>query len=225
MTARFQVQFKIEFFRISIYNQTMNSTNKRGLILFIMSLVFGIFDYYMCDFVVYVLKIPLFCDTIFCLAISFLANPLWGILSVISYHVFDIIISHSFVVYQLYTISAFIGCVTAWLYKKQMMKDEDSIVVTIVKLLGLSLVMCLVMSISGGIISRICAYINGDGSEYTFQTEFLALLFEGKLKSPLLDSILLRIPVNIVDRLITVFAAFGVYKLLAKISFLQNQVD
>lgn len=203
----------------------MNSTNKRSLILFIVSLVFGILDYYMCDFVVYVLKVPLFCDTIFCLAITFLANPLWGILSVISYHVFDIIISHSFVIYQLYTLSAFIGCVTAWVYKKQVMKDADSLIVTIVKLLGLSLVMCLVMSISGGIISRICAYVNGDGSEYTFQTQFLAVLFEGKLRFPLLDSILLRIPVNVVDRLITVFAAFGVYKLLTKCRFLQQQFD
>ena len=184
--------------------------------MFIMSLVFGILDYYMCDFVVYVLKVPLFCDTIFCLAITFMANPLWGILSVISYHVFDIIISHSFVIYQLYTLSAFIGCVTAWVYKKQVMKDADSLIVTIVKLLGLSLVMCLVMSISGGIISRICAYVNGDGSEYTFQTQFLAVLFEGKLRFPLLDSILLRIPVNVVDRLITVFAAFGLYKVMEK---------
>ena len=212
----------IQKIRFLFYNENMNSTNKRGLILFVMSLVFGILDYYMCDFVVYVLKVPLFCDTIFCLAITFLANPLWGILSVISYHVFDIIISHSFVIYQLYTLSAFIGCVTAWFYKKQVMKDSDTVIVTIVKLLGLSLVMCLVMSISGGIISRICAYANGDGSEYTFQTQFLAVLFEGKLKFPLLDSILLRIPVNVPDRLITVFAAFGVYKLLSKCKLLQK---
>lgn len=98
------------------------------------------------------------------------------------------------------------------------MKDEDSVSITLVKLLGLSVIMCLVMSISGGIISRICAYANGDGSEYTFQTQFLQVLFEGRLKSPLLDSILLRIPVNIADRLITVFAAFGVYKILEKIN-------
>lgn len=197
----------------------------RSFLLLGLSLVFGILDYYTCDFVVYVLKIPLFCDTIFCLAISFLVNPLWGILSVIAYHLFDIIVSHSFVIYQLYMLSAFAGCVTAWFYKKNVMRENDTVIVTVVKLLGLSLVMCLVMSISGGIISRVCAYANGDGSEYTFQTEFLAVLFEGKLKFPLLDAILLRIPVNILDRLITVFAAFGVYKLLAKCRFLQKQFD
>lgn len=197
----------------------------RCTLLFGLSLIFGILDYYMCDFVVYVLKVPLFCDTIFCLAITFLANPLWGILSVIAYHLFDIIISRSFVIYQLYTLSAFIGCAVAWLYKKRLMKNEDTVIVTVVKLLGLSLVMCLVMSISGGIISRICAYANGDGSEYTFQTQFLAVLFEGRLMSPLLDSILLRIPVNILDRLITVFAAFGVYQLLSKSRILQKQFD
>lgn len=197
----------------------------RCTLLLGLSLIFGILDYYMCDFVVYVLKVPLFCDTIFCLAITFLANPLWGILSVIAYHLFDIIISRSFVIYQLYTLSAFIGCLTAWFYKKNVMKNDDTVIVTVVKLLGLSLVMCLVMSISGGIISRICAYANGDGSEYTFQTQFLAVLFEGRLRSPLLDSILLRIPVNILDRLITVFAAFGVYKLLSKSRILQKKFD
>ncbi len=195
----------------------MNSANKRGLVLFLLSLAFGILDYYMCDFVVYVLKIPLFCDTVFCLAITFFSNPLWGILAVASYHLFDIIVSHSFVVYQLYTLSAFLCCITAWLYRRQVMKDGDSLIVTVVKLLGLSLVMCLVMSISGGIISRICAYLNGDGSEYTFQTQFLAVLFEGRLKFPLLDSILLRIPVNVLDRLITVFASFGVYKVMERL--------
>ncbi len=198
------------------YNYCMGLEKKRGILLLFFSVVFGILDYYVCDFVVYVLKVPLFCDTVFCLAISFFTNPLWGILSVISYHVFDIIISHSFVIYQLYTLSACLGCVTVWLYKKKSMKDEDSVSTTLVKLLGLSVIMCFVMSISGGIISRICAYANGDGSEYTFQTQFLQVLFEGKLQSPLLDSILLRIPVNIADRLITVFAAFGVYKILKK---------
>lgn len=195
----------------------MNLNNKHNFLFVIISILFGIIDYYVCDLVVYILKVPLFCDTIFCLAITFYANPLWGILSVISYHIFDIIVSHSFVIYQLYTLSAFAGCITVWLYKKYAIKEVDSVVLTIVKLLILSLIMCLVMSITGGIISRICAFLNGDGSEYTFQTQFLAVLFEGKLKSPLLDSILLRIPVNIADRLITVFAAFGIYKMMQKI--------
>lgn len=193
----------------------MVNNNYRTVFLIILSVILGILDYFFCDLVVYVLKVPLFCDTIFCLAISFLANPLYGILSVISYHLFDLIISHSFVIYQLYLVSAFIGCITVWLFKKFFMTTKDSAGLIIVKLLVLSLIMCLVMSISGGIISRICAYVNGDGTEYTFQTQFLEVLFEGKLKSPLLDSILLRIPVNFVDRLLTVFASYGVYQLLS----------
>lgn len=193
----------------------MVNNNYRTVFLIILSVILGILDYFFCDLVVYVLKVPLFCDTIFCLAISFLANPLYGILSVISYHLFDLIISHSFVIYQLYMVSAFIGCITVWLFKKFFMTTKDSAGLIIVKLLVLSLIMCLVMSISGGIISRICAYVNGDGTEYTFQTQFLEVLFEGKLKSPLLDSILLRIPVNFVDRLLTVFASYGVYQLLS----------
>lgn len=181
-------------------------------------LVFGILDYYMCDLVVYVLKLPLFCDTIFCLAMSFFANPLYGILVVVFDHLYDMAISHSFVVYQLYMISAFFGCLTAWIFQRFFMKDDDSFVLKIAKLFVLSLVMCLVMSVTGGIISRICAFLNGDGTEYTYQTQFLEVMFGGFFKSPLLDAILLRIPVNFVDRIVTVFAAWGVFSLMKKAS-------
>lgn len=205
------------------YNSSMIFNIKKSWVLLLVSIFFGIFDYYMCHLVVYVLKIPLFCDTIFCLALSFFVNPFWGILAVVWYHVFDLLISHSFVIYQLYMVSAFFGCVTAWLYKKYVMKDSDSVVVILAKLLVLTLIMCLVMSITGGIISRICAWLNGDGTEYTFQTQFLKVLFDGKLKSPLIDSIFLRIPVNIVDRFITVFAAFGVYLGMEKVSSIYGE--
>lgn len=180
-------------------------------------IVFGILDYYVCDLVVYVLKLPLFCDTIFCLAMSFFSNPLYGILVVIFDHLYDIAISQSFVVYQLYMVSAFFGCITAWIFKQHFMKENDSLLTKAGNLFILAIIMCLVMSISGGIISRICAFLNGDGSEYTYQTQFLETMYNGVLRIPLLDAILFRIPVNIIDRIVTVYAACGVYLLMKKI--------
>lgn len=195
----------------------MCNLQHRFLLLSLLTVIFGILDYYVCDFVVYVLKMPLFCDTIFCIAMTLFAGPVWGILVVLCDHIFDMIVSHSFVIYQLYMLSAMAGCITAWLFNKYVLKDEDSLFTKIAKLFLLVLIMCLVMSITGGVISRICAFVNGDGTEYTYQTQFLEVMFGGYLKSPLLDSIILRIPVNLADRLITVFAGFGVYKLMNKL--------
>lgn len=186
-------------------------------ILFLLCIIFGIADYYMCDLVVYVLKFPIFCDMIFCMAMTFFAGPIWGILVVIFDHLFDMALSHVFVIEQLYTISAIIGCVVAWLYKKFCIKDSDSVLITVAQFLLFILILTIVMSITGGIISRIVASIRADGSEYTYQTEFLKLIFGGKLMLPWLDAILLRLPVNLADRLITVFAGWGIYLGMSKI--------
>lgn len=197
---------------------TEKITIKKFFILVLISLIYGILDYYVCELVAFRLGIPLFCDTIFCMAMSFYANPLWGILVVIFYHLYDMLLSHSFVIEQLYMISAFIATITVWAFKKYAMEDRDNVFKTIGKLLLLSLIMCLAMSVSGGCISRIVAFLHEDGNEYTYQTEFLELIFAGKLSSPLIDSILVRIPVNLIDRLITVFSSWGIYKGMMKIT-------
>lgn len=195
----------------------MNVKKTNPLVMVPLCFLFGIFDYYICDLVVYVLKLPLFCDTIFCLAMSFFANPFYGILVVVFDHLYDMAVSHSFVVYQLYMISAFIGCVIAFAFKQKFMKENDTLLIRMGNLFVLAIIMCLAMSISGGIISRICAFLNGDGTEYTYQTQFLELMFNGMFKYPLLDAILFRIPVNLIDRIVTVFGACGVYFLMKKI--------
>ena len=196
------------------------STNRipRFFTLFFLSIAFGIADYYVCDLVVYVLKFPIFCDMIFCLAMSFFAGPLWGIFVVISNHLFDMLVSHSFVIEQMYMMSAFFGCLIAWFYKKYCMREEETAFVVFARLLLLVLIMCVAMSVTGGIISRIVAALHDDGSEYTYQIEFLKLSFGGKLKYPLLDAILLRLPINLVDRFITVFAGWGVFAGMEKIA-------
>jgi len=195
----------------------MNVKRTNPLFMIPLCMIFGILDYYVCDLVVYVLKVPLFCDTIFCLAMSFFTNPLYGMLVVIFDHLYDMAISHSFVIYQLYMICAFVGCLTVWLYKRYVMKGEQSILVKMGLLFLLALIMCLLMSITGGIISRVCAFLNGDGTEYTYQTQFLEIMFDGMFKYPLLDAILFRIPVNLLDRIVTVFAAWGVFRLMERL--------
>lgn len=189
---------------------------KKFFVLLGLALIFGIADYYLCDLAVYGLKVPIFCDMIFCMAMSFFAGPVWGALVVLFDHAFDLIVSHSFVIYQMYLLTAVLGCFVVWGFKTLFMKEDDSVLNTLGKLFLLALIMCVFMSVTGGIVSRIIANINND-YEYTYQTEFLELLFEGKIKSPLLDSIIVRLPVNLADRSITVFASWGVFSLIKKI--------
>ena len=66
------------------------------------------------------------------------------------------------------------------------------------------------MSISGGIIGYILSYVEAYKAASS-QTDFLTFLWDNKFHSKLLLQIAVRIPVNIADRFICVFAAWGVY--------------
>lgn len=187
---------------------------KRFFFYILICIIFAILDYHMCDLVAYQLKLPLFCDMIFCMAMTFFAGPVWGIAVVCINHLYDLLISKSFVIFHIYMLTAFAGCLVVWFYKARFINESQTVVKKLGHLLILSLIMCLVMSITGGLVSRLIDIINGEMNNYTYQTDFLEEFFSVQIKSPLLNSILVRIPVNLVDRIITVFAAWGVYLLM-----------
>ena len=87
-----------------------------------------------------------------------------------------------------------------------------------VKLIILSLALCLVMSISGGIIGYILRYVEAYKAASS-QTDFLTFLWDNKFHSKLLLQIAVRIPVNIADRFICTFAAWGVFLLARRLPF------
>ncbi len=194
---------------------------RKFLIYILICVIFSIFDYYMCDLVAYQLKLPLFCDMIFCMAMSLFAGPVWGIVVVCFNHIYDLIISKSFVIFHIYMITAFAGCFVVWFYRNRFIKADLSLIKKLGHLLLLSLIMCLVMSITGGLVSRFIDLVKGEVNNYTYQTDFLQKIFSVQIKSPLLNSIFVRIPVNLVDRIITVFAAWGVFNLM---KFIEKQI-
>lgn len=71
--------------------------------------------------------------------------------------------------------------------------------------------MCLVMSVSGGIISYILSFVEAY-NQVSSQTDFLTFLWQDNFHSKLLLQIAVRIPVNIADRFICTFAAWGVFR-------------
>lgn len=192
-----------------------SSKNRERVLFLILSIFCGFLDYVICDFIAWINNLPLFCDTIFIMALSFLAGPWWGISAGFFYHLIDFLLNRTLELGHFFIICHFLAAFTAGWYKNRFLQNEKSKFRIFFKLIFLSVLLCLLMSISGGIIG----YILQNIESYQFatsQTDFLSFLWHDDLKSELLLQIAVRIPINITDRFICVFAAWGIY-LLARI--------
>lgn len=186
------------------------SANRKRVLFFVLSILCGFLDYTICDLVAWVNHLPLFCDTIFIMALSFLAGPWWGALAGFFYHLIDFCLNRTLELGHLFVLCHFLAALTAGYYKIRFIKMTDSSLALFAKLIVLSLVLCLVMSISGGIIGYILNNIEAY-KEASSQTDFLFFLCQNKFRSKLLLQIAVRIPVNIADRFICTFAAWGAF--------------
>ena len=202
-------------------NFLFNLSNRKKLLFFILSILCGFLDYLICDLVAWVNQLPLFCDTIFIMALSFFAGPWWGVLAGFFYHLIDFALHRTMELGHLFMLCHFLAALTAGYFKILFIKKSDSRFLLFVKLNILVIVLCLVMSISGGIISYILNNIEAY-NKASSQTDFLTFLWQNKFNSKLLLQIAVRIPVNIADRFICTFAAWGVYLVAKKLTDLIN---
>ena len=202
-------------------NFLFNLSNRKKLLFFILSILCGFLDYLICDLVAWVNQLPLFCDTIFIMALSFFAGPWWGVLAGFFYHLIDFALHRTMELGHLFMLCHFLAALTAGYFKILFIKKYDSRFLLFVKLNILVIVLCLVMSVSGGIISYILNNIEAY-NKASSQTDFLKFLWQNKFNSKLLLQIAVRIPVNIADRFICTFAAWGVYLAAKKLTDLIN---
>ncbi len=196
-------------------------SNRKRVLFFSLSILCGFLDYIICDFVAWVNHLPLFCDTIFIMALSFLAGPWWGVLAGFFYHLIDFLLNRTLELGHLFMLCHFIAALTAGYFKILFIKETDSKFSIFIKLIILSLVLCIVMSVSGGILGYILSFIEAY-KEASSQTDFLTFLWHDRFHSKLLLQIVVRIPVNIADRFICTFAAWGVYLAAKKLADLRN---
>lgn len=202
-------------------NFLFNLSNRKKLLFFILSILCGFLDYLICDLVAWVNRLPLFCDTIFIMALSFFAGPWWGVLAGFFYHLIDFALHRTMELGHLFMLCHFLAALTAGYFKILFIKKSDTRFLLFVKLNILVIVLCLVMSVSGGIISYILNNIEAY-NKASSQTDFLTFLWHNKFQSKLLLQIAVRIPVNIADRFICTFAAWGVYLAAKKLTDLIN---
>lgn len=184
----------------------------RQLRLCIIAILFGIFDYYTADLITFTFHIPLFFDTIFCCAIGMYANPLYSILSITT----TIILTYwgmSPFPYVLYSLIAVIICIiTSFFYKRYLNKPQNGLNI-LAKLLVLSFIIIIVSSVGGGVVNILINNIT-QGISNSNQTDFLGLLLDENFRNSLFGEIFVRIPINIVDRILTIPFSWGVCKLL-----------
>ncbi|MDR1929871.1 MAG: hypothetical protein LBQ44_04490 [Treponema sp.] len=177
-----------------------------------------------------VLGLPLFLDTLFTCALAFTAGPLPGIaITVISYFITGTVRYFRFgdrgtylyalcAVAEVLLIYGFRGYFCRGHPRRENAGGlEGSLIGTVSALLLLYLVTCMTMSLIGGMVDWTIAVtlgpVDNAASSYTF---FKMGLLRNRL--PLLAAaILSRIPVNIIDRFITIFGGYGLGLLLRKV--------
>jgi hypothetical protein len=87
---------------------------------------------------------------------------------------------------------------------------------TVIALTFLAFALCIAMSVMGGVIS---AAIWGASSSYPYESSLLIWLSKTMFAEntpTLVKEIVARIPVNMIDRIITAFAGYGIAILLRK---------
>jgi hypothetical protein len=185
-------------------------------------------------FVINTVKLPLFLDTVFTIAMCFSAGLFAGFLTgafscfCISF-VYKYILANSLPgVAYLFYICVIIEVLLVWFFHGKMKEREEvflqkpslqSFIYVAPLLLGLVALDCIAVSITGGIIDFALTVHNVPRSVSPEDTFKLGLL---QNNMPLLaTAVLSRIPINIVDRFIAIFGGYGVSLLFKK--WINNQ--
>jgi hypothetical protein len=170
------------------------------------------------------LGIPLFMDTLFTLTVAFLAGPFWGCISAVfttflSYVLFE----NDILPNTLFVLCSIGGVLLTDFFRRvdHLLEDTEgspffnTLRNIIPALLILSLAMCLQMSVFGGLIAWFIKTIWAVPSRYFPYSYFLLGLRINNIPVPLAE-IIARIPVNIPDRLLSVYGAYGLALVLKK---------
>ena len=102
-----------------------DSSNRKRFVFFALSVLTGLLDYLICDFVAWINHLPLFCDTIFIMALSFLAGPWWGVLAGFFYHLIDFMLNRTLEPGHLFMLCHFLAALTAGYFKIRFIKKTD----------------------------------------------------------------------------------------------------
>ena len=198
-------------------NQKMLSEVKSKISIILTIFIFSVCDFLTTTFFQDVLQTPLFFDTIFMIAALFAFGP---VAAFVEYLLFISLVCVKLVflygktdyVY-IYSLSALTIIAVTWFFirKKENLKKDVNI--TALYILTAAIMAGIACSLVSGFISYFTYGLNQ--KDWTF--DHIIFAFNGEYLNFLTSAILGRIPVTILDRIITTFAGFGVYKLYTRI--------
>ena len=168
-----------------------------------------------------VLNLPFFMDTLGSITVAFIFGGLPGIIcATISQIIMFFIEQSNSTVILLYVLTVYAAIGIICIFRKSL-NESDSVFFTAFMLFLISILMILVISITGGIINAICTYVqeitNAPVQENAATTYFQFDLFKMGL-SAIPTYILSRIPGNLIERPVVTLLAFGISVLYQKIA-------
>jgi hypothetical protein len=202
---------------------------KTALIIFI-CLVGAFLNVYINALFFKVMFLPLYLDTILTITVTLLFGPVWGcITGAISNIIGETIFFWGWQGY-LFTLCNVATALVTWLFMRlfpgelrfagsqkplpgssRLSEAMNKMVILIL----LSFALCIAMSILGGTISALIEIFNSSGESAVNPAVPPIVTFFKSETPALIREILSRIPINIIDRLISAFAGYGIAFCLA----------
>ena len=197
----------------------MNEKIRRWLIIIISTILSIVINIGFNHLAIFILHVPLFLDTVGTVTLTFFFCFLPGLVCAFATTLLDSIIGGYFLqLPTLYVICSFSAVFISYKFKRNIF-NTNMIIVRICYLFILAMIMCVVISILGGIIDSICITYSNYKSTYPVASDFFKPNFIKLGLSQLGTNIVSRFPINIVDRLFTCFISYGLsllFSLLVK---------
>ena len=197
----------------------MNGNAKKFFKIFLVVVVAGVLDFLTETLFQEVLHAPFFFDMIFAMAVLFVYGP---VASMFVYVVNVTIVcikmkitygSMDFV--YLYSLSAFAIILITWLFVRKKDNLKKSVNFTFLYILTASVCAALCSCVISGLIN----FFAYNMSARSLDVEKIIFAFTGEQLGVLASSILGRIPITVLDRIITTFAGFGLSILYTKLLY------
>ncbi len=197
----------------------MNEKIRRWLIIIISTILSIVINFGFNHLAIFILHVPLFLDTVGTVTLTFFCGWIPGLVCAFATILLDSIIGGYFLqLPTLYVICSFFAVFISYKFKRNIF-NTNMIIVRICYLFILAMLMCVVISILGGIIDSICITYSNYKSTYPVASDFFKPNFIKLGLSQLGTNIVSRFPINIVDRLFTCFISYGLsflFSLLVK---------
>lgn len=197
----------------------MNEKIRRWLIIIISTILSIVINFGFNHLAIFILHVPLFLDTVGTVTLTFFCGWIPGLVCAFATTLLDSIIGGYFLqLPTLYVICSFFAVFISYKFKRNIF-NTNMIIVRICYLFILAMIMCVVISILGGIIDSICITYSNYKSTYPVASDFFKPNFIKLGLSQLGTNIVSRFPINIVDRLFTCFISYGLsllFSLLVK---------